>query len=370
MGDPNLRRFLISSSVVFLLTLQLQAGETKPQAASVPTANDPILAASLPRCEGATMKSSKFDRSLPTGMQAELVNVESADPNCETTQLIVKTTDGREFVGAPWFLDDAEGTPEERIKNFAWKGFHETFTAEVDKKLNDDGFYPVRLYHVTEHGKVRVEGLLDRSSNIFFMGHFFRSGDDLLKDRMDRLNHLLASAPTRGAADAPVTVIEFSDLQCPSCRRAVSFLEPILDKYKGQVRYVRVDLPLISSHPWAFSAAVMGRAIYKQKPEAFWQFKKAVYDSQPDLNVFSLTEFAKGFVQDHELDAKRFAADVDGTDVAQEILDSVGTSFTIGIQSTPTYMVNGQLVASGNDGGLLDRYIAEQLKKSKAAPSR
>ncbi|HVT02263.1 MAG TPA: thioredoxin domain-containing protein [Thermoanaerobaculia bacterium] len=365
-----MRRFVVSSSAFFLLALPMFAQVAKTEGAAVPLKSGSVLAESLPRCEGAVVKHSKFDRSLPSGMQAELVTVESTDANCTTTQLDIRTTDGREFVGAPWFLEDLEGSPEERIKAFAWKSFNETFSAEVDKKLNEDGFYNVRLYHVTEHGKVKVDGLLDRSSNIFFMGHFYRTGDDLGRDRMQRLQHLFATTPARGPANAPVTVIEFSDLQCPSCKRATGYVDPILERYKGKVRFIRVDLPLISAHPWAFSAAVMGRAIYKQSPDAFWQFKKAVYDSQSDLNIFSLTEFAKGFVQDHDLDAKRFAADVDGADVPQEILDSIGTAFTIGIQSTPSYIVNGELVASGKDGDQLDKYIAEQLKKAKPEPAR
>ena len=65
-------------------------------------------------------------------------------------------------------------------------------------------------------------------------------------------------------------------------------LDDVVKKYGDQVRYIRYDLPLVSMHPWAFSATMAGRAIYRQKPELFWAYKKEVYENQDKISAFTI----------------------------------------------------------------------------------
>jgi protein-disulfide isomerase len=116
-------------------------------------------------------------------------------------------------------------------------------------------------------------------------------------------------------------------------------------------------------HPWAFSAAVMGRAIYRQSPEAFWAFKEQIYSNQDGLNIFTLEDFVRGFVQDHQLDLKKWEADVASKEVSQEILDSIGAAYSVPVGSTPTFLVNGEIVNAGEEGKNIDALISKLLEK-------
>ena len=128
------------------------------------------------------------------------------------------------------------------------------------------------------------------------------------------------------------------------------------------MRYVRYDLPL-SGHPWAFPAALVGRAIYRQKPDLFWDYKKAVYENQENLSAFMFWDWARGWAEDHELDLAKYDADLNNADIKAEILKGAGTAFSNDVRSTPTYMVNGIMVDPGDEGKALAEYIDKMLTK-------
>ena len=120
---------------------------------------------------------------------------------------------------------------------------------------------------------------------------------------------------------------------------------------------------LVTMHPWAFAAAVAGRAIYRQKPDLFWQYKEQVYANQEKLNAFTIEDFARGFAQDHDLDLKKYDADIANPDIQASLLNGLGAAFSGDIRATPTYMVNGTLVDAGNEGKYLMDYVAGLVKK-------
>ena len=117
-------------------------------------------------------------------------------------------------------------------------------------------------------------------------------------------------------------------------------------------------------HPWSFAAAMAGRAIYRQKPELFWMYKKEVYENQDKLTAFTIDDFARGFAQQHELDLKKYDADVNDEALKNEILKGVGVAFSNDIRQTPTYVVNGILVDAGQEGKGLEDYVASLIGKS------
>jgi len=157
-----------------------------------------------------------------------------------------------------------------------------------------------------------------------------------------------------------VTIVEFSDFECPSCKRASGYLEPIVAKHGDKVRYIRFDLPL-TMHPWAFGAALAGRAIQRQKPELFWEYKKHIYSNQDSLTAFTFWDFARGFAQDHELDLKRYDADLQDENLKNEILKGAGFALANEVRATPTYLVNGAFVDAGDDGKHLAAYVDQLL---------
>ncbi|HET7437763.1 MAG TPA: thioredoxin domain-containing protein [Thermoanaerobaculia bacterium] len=318
---------------------------------------------SLPVCGDAKVSQVELPHALPNRFTGSVVRVESARAGCEEQFVLATSPTGGFFLGVPWFLDGVEGkTIEEKLKAWVWTNMQENVDVNVDRSTRtSDGLFKVTLFQTTPYGKMPMEGEVDADGKVFFFGHFHPLTSDIRTDRTKAFSSFVANAPARGAEKPAVTVIEFSDFQCPSCKHASGYLDSILAKHSDKVRYVRFDLPLVTAHPWAFSAAVAGRAIWRQKPEAFWSYKKQVYESQGELTAFTIDEFARNFAQDHDLDLKQYDADVASETIRAEILKGVGAAFVNDVRATPTYVVNGTLVDPGDNGAALAAYVEKLL---------
>lgn len=342
-----------------IITLLLAPAGFAAEPAKTPTEQkiEARIRQSLPVCPDLKITHEKFERKLPTGFVGSLVKVESSRPPCKAQYASVFSSAGNYYLGTPWFLPEGEGTIEEKVKDVTWRAMRQHITPVVDRTKTKDGLYKITLVETTERGKIPVEAEIDPAGTVLFIGHFQPIDTDVRAVRAKAFEPFLAAAPTQGKADAPTTIIEFSDFECPSCRRSADYVKPILEKHGSKVRYVRYDLPLTSMHPWALSAAIAGRAIYRQKPEAFWQYKKHVYEYQEKLNAFTFDEFARGFAEDQQLDMKKYDEDVASQEVRDQILRGVGTAFTYDVRGTPSYLVNGALVDPGDNGKSLVEYV-------------
>lgn len=346
------------------LTICVTLAAVLPASAQSAADGETVLQQAIPHCYDATVNRSEFAGKLPRGFSAQQITLESDDPYCRFDAALVHLSDGRWYVGTPWPIAGFSGTPAEKLKTFVWERMGETFLPEAAGR--DGAVERLIVRHVTEAGRVQLEGYVDPAGTLFMMGDIAANALEMEKKRDARLAPILAKAPTRGSAKAPITIIEFSDFQCPSCRNAHEFTSTILKKYGDKVKYTRVDLPLVSSHPWSFAAAVIGRAIHRQNPEAFWDWKDAVYSSQGDLTIFTIDQFGRNFAQDHGIDMAKYDADVVSEEIRGEILAGVGEAYTIRVSATPTFIVNGRFVSAGADGKSLDRYLAELADSSTA----
>ena len=343
-----------------LLACALLLASTAAGAAEVDPKLNRAVRDALPVCSGGTVAFSDLQMNLPARFKGATVRVESPNHRCDTHAAAVLSPSGSFYLGNPWPLTEVTGTIEEKLKAFVWNNLQMNVTPVVDRKATADGLYNVTLLQTTEHGKVPLEGQVDPEGRIFFLGHF-RKPDDLRAERVKVFESLAARSPSRGAANAKVTIVEFSDFECPSCKRAAGYVDPILAKHSDQVRYVRFDMPL-SGHPWAFPAALAGRAIHRQKPDLFWEYKKQVYANQSELNAFTFWDWARGFAEDHELDLARYDADLNSEALRDEVLNGAGLALSNEVRSTPTYMVNGVFVDAGEEGKALAAYVERLLK--------
>ena len=327
----------------------------------------------LPICsETVTPKRTGLMHSLPANMTGNVIQIDSKRSWCSGQWVAITTKEGGFYLGVPWFLDNVEGaTLEEKLKAFTWQAMQQYMTPTVDRAKTRDGLYRVTLTQTTEHGKMPLEGEVDPAGTVFFLGHFMPLDGEGRASRAKSLASFMSKypAPTTGATAPQITVIEFSDFECPSCQRAAGYMTPILAAHGDKVRYIRFDMPLIAIHPWAFSAAVAGRAIYHQKPDLFWTFKEEIYKNQEKLNNFTIDDFTRGFAQDHDLNMKTFDADVASPEIKAELLNGIAAAYSSDIRATPTYLVNGVSVDPGNDGKALADYVDKALKGS-ATPNR
>jgi protein-disulfide isomerase len=325
---------------------------------------DRSVRALMPVCDDAKLVYSEFNAPLPTGFKGFVVSVQSARPSCEGDVVGITSPTGGLYLGMPWLIGDEEGKgAEEKLKNFMWRNLQENVTVTIERgKASEDGLIKVNVAQATEAGPMVTTGFLDPAGRVFYMGNFRRMSGDVAAERSKALETWSATAPAKGASKPKVTIVEFSDFQCPSCKRASGFVEPIVTKHPDSVRYVRFDLPL-TMHPWAFPASLAGRAVFQQKPELFWQYKHDVYENQGELNAFMFWDWARNWASDHDLDLAKYDAALNDAQLKKHILDGAGAAFSNDVRATPTYMVNGVMVDAGDAGKGLAAYVEALLAK-------
>jgi protein-disulfide isomerase len=169
--------------------------------------------------------------------------------------------------------------------------------------------------------------------------------------------------PAFGPADAPVTLVEFGDLQCPSCRAEAPVLRQLIPQfYANKVRVVFKDYPLESIHPWARAASIAGRCIFKQDPPAFWKFYDWDYENQDDITVENLKAKVLGWAAANKIAAAQLESCMDSKATDAEITRNVTEGKAAGVRGTPTVFVNGVKSPSTQLPGL-QQMIEKELAK-------
>ncbi|MHC1745377.1 MAG: thioredoxin domain-containing protein [Syntrophobacteraceae bacterium] len=171
----------------------------------------------------------------------------------------------------------------------------------------------------------------------------------------------IEGSPMLGPPDASVTVIEFSDYECPSCRQAHEDVKKVREIYQGKLRWVFKDYPL-KRHEYARKAAEAARCAAEQKK--FWEYQDVLYGSKDPLTVDHMKGLAKGLGLNHD----QFAQCLDTGKNAPAVEKELEEAQTVGVDRTPTFIINGRM-ATGSIG--VDRFkqmIDEELAKQKRKP--
>jgi protein-disulfide isomerase len=170
----------------------------------------------------------------------------------------------------------------------------------------------------------------------------------------------VAGAPSLGPENAPITLVEFSDFQCPYCAAAVPAVHAVLQAYPTQLRLVFKEYPL-EIHPRANFAA--SAAVAAQRQGKFWEMHNALYGSQRDLSREAIFTMA----QKAGLDMKKFEADLQSTDVAESIVRDVQDGDAAGVEGTPSFFINGQKFNGPMDLSVLRPILDAELKGQPVA---
>jgi protein-disulfide isomerase len=164
--------------------------------------------------------------------------------------------------------------------------------------------------------------------------------------------------PSQGPANAPVTLVEFSDFQCPFCQRVVPTLKQIKAKYGDRVRIVWKDYPLTQIHPQAFDAAQAGNCAREQGK--FWEYHDQLFSNQAALQP----EFLKKYATDAGMDAAAFSACFDSRKFEPKVQQALAAGARVGVSSTPTTFVNGRMVSGAQPLEAFTSVIDEELARA------
>lgn len=167
-----------------------------------------------------------------------------------------------------------------------------------------------------------------------------------------------AGSPVRGPADAAVTLVEFSDFQCPYCSIAVGKLNAVLEAYPGKVKLIFKEFPLDTHSQAALAAAA---AIAAQQQGKFWQMHDALFAHRRDLSRPTILALAR----ETGLDMKRFETDLDSAETKKTVARDLQDGDHAGVEGTPSVFVNGRKYNGSLDLPDFRKIIDGELKQTK-----
>lgn len=162
----------------------------------------------------------------------------------------------------------------------------------------------------------------------------------------------LGSSPSRGPADAPVTLVEFADYACPHCHGEEAVVAQLLSRYATSLRFVYKQLPVHSDSALASEASLAANAQGK-----FWPYHDALFADQAALARPDLELRAESL----ELDMTAFRAALDQQTYAPDVAADVAEGDALGVPGTPTFFVNGRVGVGALPYDVLAQAIDEEL---------
>jgi protein-disulfide isomerase len=165
--------------------------------------------------------------------------------------------------------------------------------------------------------------------------------------------------PSLGPEDAPITIVEFSDFQCPFCRRFQSeTYQALMDAYPGQIRFVYRNLPLTSIHPNAMPSAIASLCANDQGK--YWEYHDKLFSNET-LDEATYIQHAT----DLGLDVEKFTACLSDGSHDEFIQQDMDFAMNLGVQSTPTFFINGLAIVGAqpltNFTQLIDKELAGEI---------
>jgi protein-disulfide isomerase len=252
---------------------------------------------------------------------------------------------------------------EAYLRNLYALGPNVQLTVSVPKDSEVPGLLETTVDLKDRENSQSAKFYLSKDGKYLVRGEISDLSKDPLAEARARIQ--LKDAPSLGDPKAPVTLVEFSDFQCPVCRSLHDVLRGMLPNFP-QVRVVFKDFPLESLHPWARTAALAGRCAYQQDPKAFWKVYDAIYDQQEVISAENAWSKMADFAATSGLNPDAFKACMASPEAAAAVDASRANGQQLEVNSTPTVFVNGRRLVGG-DAHLLEQYIRYELAQQKTA---
>jgi len=194
---------------------------------------------------------------------------------------------------------------------------------------------------------------VSKTGNYLLRGELADMSADPFADIRSKLH--VGTSPSMGPEDAKVTLIEFADFECPSCRQLDLILRDLLPHHP-EVRLVFKHYPLTDIHPWAMTAAIASQCAYQQSPAAFWKMHDAIFDAQDIISPSNVWDKMLDLANQQGLNAETFKSCMINPETASEVKSTIEEGHTLTITATPTTFVNPRRVV-GPDKPLIEQYI-------------
>jgi protein-disulfide isomerase len=351
-----MKRSLLATTLAFLPLCAFAQ-----RAPSLNTALTEFASRSLAKCPDARISLTPLGAGGPSGFVAYSLTQESSDPSCQRkTYLLHSPVTGQVLIGTIFTLPQDARPVATRIAEVATAALKEPLVAMVAPFPLPDKLHAVSIVKQSKSagGSFAYNGFLDGSGGYLIVATRGSLSTDPGTTLIESIG--LSGAMHRGNPKAKVRIVELSDFECPTCAKAHKKVEPIIAKNLDKVDYYRLDLPLFEHHEWALAAALGARALAKVAPAKYWSYANFVFENQETIGKQPFDKILQNFCEDNDVNWKAVEKIYRSPIEKRALIDQVGRAFDNGILSTPTYIINGQILGFGPEG----TFTIDAIKKA------
>lgn len=189
-------------------------------------------------------------------------------------------------------------------------------------------------------------------------------------ERRRQLEESISERPQRGNPEAPVTIVEFSDFQCPYCARGATTIEQVLEKYPEDVKFSYLHFPL-DFHPWAKPSAIAAHCAAQQDEGAFWKLHDAYFEDQGEFNPDNVIDKTRELLSGTDVDLEEWAVCAADTTseaykAAEQLVEAdMELGKELGVSGTPGFFVNGRFLNGAQPLNAFESAISEAKEDPK-----
>ena len=229
-----------------------------------------------------------------------------------------------------------------------------------------DGFYQVKVRGSQGTASQEETFYVSKDGQKILRGTIYDVNQNPFKTDLDRIH--TEYQPNIGTPGAPVVIAEFSDFQCPYCREeAKSLRANLLAAYPKEVRLYYLDFPLEPVHPWAKSAAMIGRCIFHQNASVFWDYHDWIFEHQNEITPENLKQKVLDFAKIKSLAVDQLSKCIDSRVTEEEVNKTQAEGVALEVNSTPTLFINGRRMVGAVPWPELKRVIDYEIGYQKTA---
>lgn len=316
----------------------------------------------LQKCPNPNLQLKPIQNGGPMGFMLYEATLISTDESCNRHVYVLYSPVTQQIlIGTIIPLNGSQGAVESRISAVASQMLNADIRTEVSRLPLPDGLHAVTMTKLSKQGPFSYHGYVDLSGSFLIVAQ----RGNLQKDPGLSLREALnvdTKGVHRGNSKSKVEIIELSDFECPTCGKAHKKVEPIIAQNLSKIRYTRLDLPLFEHHEWSVNAALGAHAVQKVAPAKYWAYVNFIFENQEAIGKTDFDTVLRDFCSDNDINWKAVEKYYRSPEEKTAILEQVSRSFDVGINSTPTYIVNGQMMGFGPEG----TFTIEAIKKAIA----
>ncbi len=225
-------------------------------------------------------------------------------------------------------------------KMFGWN-LQLTWKVADIKPSEAPGISQASVVFSTPQGQQVTRIYITPDEKYAFTGELVPFGADPFAETREELR--AANGPEHGPKDAPITIVEFGDLQCPACKAAQPNITKLMEE-EPKAKLIFQNYPLESVHKWAMTGAKYVECLARANNDATWKFITTVYDHQSEVTEQNVEQMLKGYVKDAGGNPDDVAACAAKPETEKRVRESMKLGEKLDVSSTPTFFINGRRI--------------------------